>query len=304
MTALDRILAKKVILLDGGLGSELEKRNIKINNELWSASALLQSPDTIKSIHRDYFNAGSQIAITDTYQVHIPSAADTSTGYKLIDLAVDLARQALNESLETEGIIAGSIGPYGAYLANGAEYTGDYQLTQREYQLFHHERITRLVQDQVDVLLLETMPNFEEVKAIVDLITTEFPETSIFLSFSTEGGVHLWDGTSLSYAVKSLEHVKQIRAIGVNCTEPENILKAIQNIRPYTTKKIIVYPNAGDTYDPTSKRWINDHGPIDWTTLVPQWVRAGAEIIGGCCRTSPEDIFEIKKILNKNYKAL
>lgn len=297
MTALDRILAKKIILLDGGLGSELEKRNIKIDNELWSASALLQSPDTIKSIHRDYFNVGSQIAITDTYQVHIPFADDASTGYKLIDVAVDLARQALNESLETEGIIAGSIGPYGAYLANGAEYTGDYQLTQREYQLFHRERITRLVQNQVDVLLLETMPNFEEVKAIVDLIVTKFPKTSVFLSFSTEGGLHLWDGTSLSYAVKSLEQVKQIRAIGVNCTEPENILKAIQNCRPYTTKKIIVYPNAGDTYDPTSKLWISDHGPIDWQTLVPQWVRAGAEIIGGCCRTSPEDILDIKKSL-------
>jgi homocysteine S-methyltransferase len=92
---------------------------------------------------------------------------------------------------------------------------------------------------------------------------------------------------------------EQIRAIGVNCTAPENIIKALHNIVPYTKKKIIVYPNAGDTYDPISKRWVTDHGPINWSELVPTWYEAGACLIGGCCRTSPDDIYEINKAVQQ-----
>lgn len=305
MTKVDHIIENNIVTLDGGLGSELEKKHVEVNNNLWSASALIQNPGIVRDIHKSYFNAGAQLAITDTYQVHIPFPnGDQLRGYELIDLAVDLAKESLSDSNQRQesGLIAGSVGPYGAYLSNGAEYTGDYQLSQSEYKDFHRERVNRLVQDNVDVLLLETMPNFEEAKAVVDLISTEFSKIPIFLSFSTELGEHLWDGTSLKEVISYFNQNEQIRAIGVNCTAPENIIKALHNIAPYTEKKIIVYPNAGDTYDPISKRWVTDHGPINWSELVPTWYEAGACLIGGCCRTSPDDIYEINDAVQQLKK--
>ncbi|AFS40688.1 homocysteine S-methyltransferase [Leuconostoc gelidum] len=297
MTKFESYIESGVVVIDGGMGSELEKRQIDVNNSWWSASALIQSPEDICDIHKNYFNAGASLAITDTYQAHIKSFTDQglseTKAYELIDSAVNLARHGLENSNRSDGLIAGSVGPYGAYLANGAEYTGNYYLSESEFQAFHRPRIARLIADGVDVFALETMPNFEETKALGHLLQQEFPSVDAYLSFATENGDHLWDGTPLSEAVTYFESISQIKAIGVNCTSPQNILPALKNITPNTSKKIIVYPNAGDDYDPETKRWVSQHGPIKWDELVPIWLAAGASLIGGCCRTSPDDINEI-----------
>ncbi|CAM3136670.1 homocysteine S-methyltransferase [Leuconostoc rapi] len=297
MTKFETYIASGTVILDGGMGSELEKRHIDVNNIWWSASALIQSPDDIRDIHKNYFNSGAALAITDTYQAHVKSFTDQglseTKAYELIDSAVALAKSGLEKSHRNNGLIAGSVGPYGAYLANGAEYTGRYHLTEQAYQNFHRPRIARLIADGVDILALETMPNFEETKAIGHLLQQEFPTVEAYLSFATEDGDHLWDGTPLAGAVAYFETVVQIKAIGVNCTSPQNILPALEKIAPNTSKKIVVYPNAGDEYDPKTKRWVSQHGPINWAELVPLWQAAGASLIGGCCRTSPDDIQEI-----------
>lgn len=297
MTKFESYIESGTVILDGGMGSELEKRQIDVNNSWWSASALIQSPEDIREIHKNYFNSGADLAITDTYQAHVKSFTDQGLSeqkaYELIDSAVGLAKLGLKDSNRSDGLIAGSVGPYGAYLANGAEYTGDYHLSEFEFQAFHRPRIVRLIDDGVDVLALETIPNFEEAKALGHLLQQEFPTVNAYLSFSTENGDHLWDGTRLSEAVAYFESISQIKAIGVNCTAPQNILPAIKNITPNTSKKIIVYPNAGDEYDPETKRWVSQHGPIKWDELVPLWQEAGANLIGGCCRTSPDDINDI-----------
>lgn len=301
MTKFESYIENGPVVLDGGFGSELEKRHIDVDNNLWSASALIKSPDDVYEIHKSFFNAGAMVVTTDTYQVHAKYFTDQGLeeykAYELIDSAVHLAQRALVDSRSKDGLIAGAIGPYGAYLANGAEYTGDYHLSQQAYKDFHRSRIQRLVDDGVDVLVLETMPNFEETKALADLLKNEFPDSDACLSFSTEAGASLWDGTPLNEAVTYFEKNEQIKAIGVNCTAPENILPALSNITPYTSKKVLVYPNAGDEYDPKTKRWVSHHKPISWFELVPLWQAAGASIIGGCCRTSPEDIRDIHKAI-------
>ncbi|WP_294976222.1 homocysteine S-methyltransferase [uncultured Leuconostoc sp.] len=305
MTKFESYIESGVVVLDGGMGSELEKRHIDVNNSWWSASALIQSPDDIREIHKNYFNSGAVLAITDTYQAHVKSFTDQglseTQAYELIDSAVALAKLGLKDSDRSDGLIAGSVGPYGAYLANGSEYTGDYHLSESEFQAFHRPRIARLIADGVDVLALETMPNFEEAKALGHLLQKEFATVDAYLSFAIENGDHLWDGTPLSEAVAYFESISQIKAIGVNCTSPQNILPALEKIAPNTSKKMIVYPNAGDEYDPETKRWVSQHGPINWAELVPVWQTAGASLIGGCCRTSPDDIDEIAQaITNTN----
>lgn len=302
MDKFSQYLKMTPLTLDGGMGSELEQQNINVDNNLWSASALIQSPGTIAKIHQHYFDAGAQGAITDTYQAHVATflaqGFDSHKAYELIDTAVHLAKEGLALSTQDDGLIIGSVGPYGAYLANGAEYTGDYHLSKQAYQDFHRQRIERLVQDGVDLIGLETMPNFTEAQALSELLETEFPETPAYLSFSIKDGNTLCDGTSLATAVGYFEKYAQIKAIGVNCTAPDNILTALQAIQPQTTKQIIIYPNAGDTYDPQTKQWVDDYGPIDWQELVPQWLNQGATIIGGCCRTTPKDITAIKQAID------
>ncbi|MBU7450486.1 homocysteine S-methyltransferase [Leuconostoc citreum] len=303
MTKFSELLLQGPVILDGGLGSEIDKQHIAVANNLWSASALIQAPNLVRDIHQSYFNAGAQIAIVDTYQAHpqtfVDSGLSENEAYELIDLAVALARDGLKKSEKSSGIIAGSVGPYGAYLANGAEYTGDYDLSIQAYQAFHRQRIKRLVHNNVDILALETMPNFKEAQAIALLLQNEFPEVEAYLSFATEAGDHLWDGTRLAHAVAYFNQFEQIKAIGINCTAPDNILPAITRIKPNTDKKVIVYPNAGEVYNPETKRWVTNNEPINWRRLVPLWQHAGADIIGGCCRTSPEDIREIHDILQK-----
>ncbi|WP_220738596.1 homocysteine S-methyltransferase [Leuconostoc miyukkimchii] len=294
MTQFNELLVKdKTIILDGGFGSELEKRAIDLDNNLWSASALIQSPDTVKEIHQDYLNSGAEILITDTYQANPKTFTNAGISeeqaFQLIDVAVQQAKAAIKAS-HNSAVVAGSVGPYGAFLANGAEYTGDYSLSSAEYKAFHRPQIARLIANDVDLIALETLPNFEEAKALAELLQDEFPLIDAYFSFSTEAGDHLWDGTKLSEAVAYFEPYQQIKAIGINCTAPENILIALGNIVPNTTKKVIVYPNAGEIYDPISKAWLTKSGPINWQQLVPVWQEAGADIIGGCCRTSPTDI--------------
>ncbi|MEX0380421.1 homocysteine S-methyltransferase [Leuconostoc sp. MS02] len=302
MSKFETYINSRTVILDGGMGSELAKRDVTVDTSLWSSGALIDAPNDVRDIHKNFFNSGADVAITDTYQAHVKTfenvGIDEKKAYSLIDKAVTLAKEGLEQSVKQDGIIAGSIGPYGAYLANGAEYTGDYQLSQKAYQDFHRPRLIRLVASGVDVLALETMPNFQEAKAIADLIKNEFPASDAYLSFSTEAGDHLWDGTPLSQAVAYFEKIPQIKAIGVNCTAPQNILPALKNITPNTSKKVVVYPNSGDDYDPDTKRWVSEHGPINWAELVPLWQKFGADLIGGCCRTNPDDIYEIHEAVH------
>jgi Homocysteine/selenocysteine methylase (S-methylmethionine-dependent) len=190
-------------------------------------------------------------------------------------------------------LIAGSIGPYGAYLANGSEYTGDYDLTQEEYIKFHYPRMKLLFDAGVDLFAFETQPNFKETKALVRLLTDKFPDKTAWLTFSVNDKHQLCDTTPLREAISEFEDTKQIEGIGVNCTSMDNIDDLVKLIRPLTNKPLIVYPNNGDVYDPISKSWQKSPLTKKFADLVPKWIDDGADVIGGCCRTTPEDIAEI-----------
>ncbi|GAX01300.1 homocysteine S-methyltransferase [Secundilactobacillus silagei] len=297
---------QSALVVDGAMATELEKRGVDTDNDLWSAMALVHDPDAVVAVHRSYFDAGANIAITDSYQANIPAfvkagLTQEQSGKMIFD-SVKLAQRARSEYEQTLTdevrqekplLIAGSVGPYGAYLADGSEYTGDYSLTQQEYQDFHRARLNLLEGAGIDLFAFETQPNFAEAKALVNLLQNEFSGIPAWLSFSVTDQAKLCDGTPLTQAVEYFNQFPDIVAIGVNCTAMANIEALIQVIAKATDKPIIVYPNNGDTYDPVTKTWELNPNAKSFSELVPKWRAAGASLIGGCCRTTPADIQEI-----------
>ncbi|OXM99633.1 homocysteine S-methyltransferase [Bifidobacterium vansinderenii] len=301
------LAAQSPLIVDGAMATELEKRRVDTANELWSAMALIHDPQAVRSVHLSYFEAGANIAITDTYQANIPAferiGLSAAEARQLISAA---AREALtardayrafDPGLEAASggpgrplLVAGSIGPYGAFLADGSEYTGAYTLADAQYRDFHRERMRILADAGVDLFAFETMPNMGEVRALVGLLAEEFPGREAWVSFSLHDDGHLCDGTPLEEAAAKLDGFVQISAIGVNCVPLDMVTAAIRRIRMGTSKPIIVYPNNGDIYHPDTKTWTPNPSGLSLAQLAPQWIAAGASLIGGCCRTTPEDI--------------
>lgn len=291
--------AEPFVLLDGAMATELEGRGCNLADSLWSAKVLMENPTLIRDVHLDYFRAGARVAITASYQATPAGFAarglDEAQSRALIARSVALAQEARERYL-TENpqagtlLIAGSVGPYGAYLADGSEYRGDYQRSAEEFQAFHRPRVDALLEAGADLLACETLPSFAEISALAALLA-EYPEARAWFSFTLRDARHLSDGTPLQDVVAALSRYPQIIALGINCIALENTNDALGHLHSLTPLPLVVYPNSGEHYDAVSKTW-HHHGEACDTLAhhLPQWLEAGARLIGGCCRTTPADI--------------
>ncbi len=299
------------LVIDGAMSTALEALGADLNDTLWSAKVLVENPALIEQVHYDYFKAGAQAAITASYQATEAGFAKKGVGSakaeELIGLSVTLAKQArerfLKDYPETDGrnlIIAGAVGPYGAYLSNGAEYTGDYHLTRDEYRAFHALRVKALVEAGADLLGIETQPRLDEIEAVLSLI--EDQDITSWVTMTLKDSGHLPDGTPLEEAARVLDANPHVEAIGLNCVKRELVEDALEALRRGTSKPLVVYPNAGRVYDPATKTWHDapahaGHAPQSWGGFVPLWRRTGAVCIGGCCQTLPKDIVQIAQLM-------
>lgn len=290
-----------VLVIDGALATELERRGCDLKDSLWSAKILLEQPEKIKQVHYDYFKAGADCAITASYQATIAGFAKhglrEAEAIALMQKSVALAKEARDEFWANEAnrtgrakpFVAASVGPYGAFLADGSEYRGNYGLTENELIDFHRPRMKALVEAGADILACETIPCLIEALAIAKLLQ-EFPNTVAWISFSACDEKHISEGQVFADCVKALEEYSQIVAIGINCTSPKYIPSLIREAKQVTEKPILVYPNSGEHYDATKSDW--DGHPVyeSFGAEAKEWYNAGARLIGGCCRTTPEDI--------------
>ncbi|OPJ62912.1 homocysteine S-methyltransferase [Clostridium oryzae] len=290
-----------LIILDGALATELENRGCNINDSLWSAKILAENPDIIEQIHLDYFSAGADCAITASYQATIEGFVKKgfteSQAVALIKKSVEVAKRARDSFWEDPSnrtnrpfpFVAGSVGPYGAYLADGSEYRGDYKISCDDLIDFHRPRINILIEEGVDILACETFPSLEEAKAIVKLLE-EFPDTYCWISFTGKNDFEISDGTLISECAKYLDTCRQVVATGINCTSPKFIPSLINEIKANTSKPIVVYPNSGEEYDAADKCWHGHTSSEEYASDAKVWFEHGAKLIGGCCRTKPADI--------------
>ena len=297
---------QRVAIVDGAMATELERHGCDLNDALWSARILLEQPELIRDVHLDYFHAGADFAITASYQATVEGFAkrglDREQSLDLITKSVRLAQEARDEFWSNEAnranrlrpFVAGSVGPYGAYLADGSEYTGDYGLTVDELMAFHRPRVEALISAGTDLLACETLPCLIEARALIRLLA-EFPDTLAWFSFSARDGEHISSGELASDCAGFLNTQRQAAAIGVNCTSLLHISSLIGEIKNVTSKPIIVYPNSGESYSAATKTWHGDSSCGMFGVQSKQWYENGATVIGGCCRTTPGDIRELSK---------
>jgi len=289
-------LSHSFTLLDGGLSTALEELGCELKTSLWSGELLKSSPDQIRLAHEAYLRAGAQILISSSYQISYPGCNARNWTDEEVDEALELSTQlARFDNVK----VAASIGPYGASLANGDEFRGNYGLSIDELKDFHRRRLHIIMSTRPDFLAIETIPELTEARAIIELI--EDSDSSVipyWVSFSCKDSQHLNSGESFKDAVKLVEEfAKNAVAVGINCTNPAYITSLLSSAKTYLP--FVVYPNAGGTWNAETKEL---EGAVKGFTeqQLSEWKTYGARLIGGCCGIGPLEITAVAKSFHNN----
>jgi homocysteine S-methyltransferase len=294
-------------VLDGGMATELERKGCKLDGPLWSAQVLESAPEVIAQVHREYLEAGADCLVTASYQV-------SEEGFRELGRATAGAARAAADALRSavaiaEGVrrgyqankprkiwIAAGLGPYGAALHNGAEYHGNYDCSFEDLISFHSRRLAVLQHTNADFAAFETIPSAEEAQAIVAALS-QFPSLGACVSFTCRDAKHIAHGEDLRDPAKTLDGSAQVIAIGVNCTHPKFVLPLTRELASVTRKPIAVYPNSGEDWDAERRRWTGKGETAAFGEMALEWREAGAQWIGGCCRTGPKEIKAVAEAL-------
>ena len=303
--ALADALADGVVLLDGGLSTELVAAGHDVSSSLWSARLLRDDPGAIVAAHARFFAAGARVATTASYQASAQGFAaaglDAGEARQLLVRSVRLAQEARAEAgLDDEAWVAASVGPYGAVLADGSEYTGAYADPAREgaldvaaLRLFHRPRLEALAEAGADVLACETLPAAAEVEAL--LRELELLDVAAWVSLTVvvdaDGVVRTRRGEVAADVFAMLRDAPGVVAAGANCLDPRDAAPAVAVAAASSGLPVVVYPNSGEQWDAAQRQW--DGEPTLRTTAVVQWVRDGARLVGGCCRVGPALLSEL-----------
>ena len=295
-TSLADALVRGVVALDGGLSTELEAAGHDVSTSLWSARLVEQDPAAVVAAHTRFFAAGARVATTASYQI-------SAQGFVAAGLGADAAERSLRRSValaadarDVAGLagsawVAGSVGPYGAVLADGSEYTGAYAgsdgLDLAALRRVHRPRLHALADAGADVLACETLPAALEVEALLlELAEVDVPA---WISLTTEvdaaGTVRSRRGEAAEDVFAMVRDAPSVVGVGVNCLPPGDVTAAVAAAAA-AGRPVVVYPNSGEHWDARARSWEGDPrlSPAD----VQQWVDGGARLVGGCCRVGPE----------------
>jgi homocysteine S-methyltransferase len=306
---LDDLLAGgRSVVLDGGLATQLEAQGADIGDALWSARLLVDDPEAIVRAHLAFYRAGAQVATTASYQATFEGfarrGADHEAAAGLLRRSVELAQRARAVALaERDGpggrdderplLVAASIGPYGASLADGAEYRGRHGLSVAALRDFHRERMAVLLEAGPDLLACETIPEIEEGVALIGLL--DELGAAGWLSFTCADGARLRSGAPVEEAIALADGSPGVVAVGINCTAPGYALELVERTAALTSLPVVVYPNSGEGWDAVARRWTGAPDTVGGPS-AGAWIAAGARLVGGCCRVGPAQIAEIAAV--------
>jgi homocysteine S-methyltransferase len=308
--AISAILAAQgFAVLDGGLATELERRGADLRDPLWSARVLLENPDLVGLVHESYFAAGADVAVSASYQASLSGFTARGTtaeeARRLIALSVELAREARQRFWDSTGgaatqrvwpLVAGSIGPYGAALADGSEYRGNYAISRQALADFHGPRLEALIGAAPDLLAIETIPSPDEALQVLELLEA-WPDMQAWVSFTCRDASRVSEGQPAAEAIAAVAGHPQVIAVGFNCVAPTLASHLLAAAAAVTDKPLVIYPNSGELWDAEERRWIAGEGAGDFSESAPRWRERGARLIGGCCRTTPDTIRAIRRSL-------
>jgi homocysteine S-methyltransferase len=291
------------LLIDGGLGTELERAGCDLSSPLWSARVLLFEPAQVVRVHQSYLDAGADCITTASYQISGEGFRRAGLSAEEADLALTtsvlLARQVRDQfhrEHRRHALVAASVGPYGAMLADGSEFRGDYRVSLEDLIEFHLPRMTTLAAAGPDLLACETIPSRLEAEALLYCLRSLTSQKAAWFTFSCRDDQHVSHGEELAACGRLLNAEPQVAAIGVNCTAPRLITPLVRRLRRVTDKPILVYPNSGRSWDAQTRQWQGAPEPAAGLPAA-EWLRAGARWFGGCCGTTPRDIAKLRAAL-------
>lgn len=312
--------AGKVYLLDGGFSTQLSKYVSDVDTDpLWTARSLVQNKKEVIKVHRDFISAGARIILTCSYQVSNKLFQEQlgldkhQTREHVID-SVKLAWQAIQLEAGVRGyqFVAGSVGPYGACLHDGSEYTGDYLqgedgLSQEELVDWHRDRIQALQDGGVSFIAAETVPMVREALAIMDTVC-QVGLLKMWVTFTLKDKNHLAGGETVQEAVTAVVNHQLSRdgrliAVGFNCSSPDLITEALQEARLSSRNvPLIVYPNSGEKWE--CGHWSRvQEDDVSWLNKIQDWIKLGTIIIGGCCRVDAQMLPKIEEEIIKGISV-
>ncbi|WP_087098469.1 homocysteine S-methyltransferase [Nocardiopsis sp. JB363] len=294
-------MTDRTLVVDGGLATRLEAYGRDLGGGLWSARLLAQEPELIARVHRDYFEAGADVAIAAGYQASV--GGFTALGYSRAEASALVARSVELAVAERDafgsGLVAAGVGPYGAALANGSEYTGDYDLDEEGLYRWHRERWRILTGSGADLVACETLPSAAEARALARLVE-ETPGVRAWFGFSCADDTRIGDGTPLREVARALAPLYRrgrVVAVGVNCVPPSHVSRLVREVASVGLPAV-AYPNSGEVWDAERGVWTGSTDVEGFGSAAAGWCADGAVLVGGCCRTGPEHIRAIREAVD------
>jgi S-methylmethionine-dependent homocysteine/selenocysteine methylase len=288
---LERRLAQgPALLLDGALGTELERRGVACGLPLWSTHALLDRPELVAEVHRDYVEAGAEIVTANTFRTQRRTLARAAglaeRDAELSARAIELARQAARGAPRPV-IVAGSAAPLEDCFA--PELVPDAASLNRE----HTRHAENLAGGGADLILIETMNCIREAEAAARAArATGLPFHVSFVCWR-EG--RLLSGESLADALRAVLAFGPL-SVGVNCLPPSAVAACLSPLCN-ATLPFGVYANLGAPAVSAEGERSEDCTPEVFSEHADSWLRAGARLVGGCCGTGPAHIRALARLL-------
>lgn len=284
MRFLTRLQSSSVLVLDGATGTNLQRRGLPPGtpSDLW----VLDNPDAVLQLYRDFVAAGSDIILTNTFgssRLHLGHAGLADRFEESNRKAVLLAQQAV---AGTDTLVAGSLGPLGEMVQPFGT------LSEADAETAFAEQARVLSEAGVDLLVIETQYDLNEAKAAVRAARS-VSDLPVVCSFSYDRGTRTMMGVKPAQMAGELAEMG-LSALGINCGRSlQDNLKALGELRGATDLPIWFKPNAGLPRTTEDNQLIYDVSPADMGAQVGDWVQAGARLVGGCCGTSPEHLAAI-----------
>lgn len=283
------MLQKSILVCDGAMGTELQKLGLPPGDspELLN----LTHPEIVKQVHQNYINAGADIITTNTFGAN-PARLKLHNLENKFEEICSAAVAIAKESAKDKFVFA-SIGPLGEIL----EPLGELPIISAEE--YFNVQISALVKTKIDGFIVETMMALEEIEIAVNSIkkNSSLPIIATMTFENGKSGLRTMWGISVDDAVKKLESLN-VDVIGANCGNGfDDMIAIMKEMRNLTDKPIIAQANAG------IPQWIDGKSVYTETAAsieskVKELIDIGVNIIGGCCGTTPEHIFAIRKLVD------
>jgi len=282
--------SSKIILFDGGMGSEVFKRGIKPGK--LPDTLNFEQPDIIYEIHKAYYDAGADMCQSNTFGSSFINLENHNEGHRIREINLR-GLESIKKACPPNRLIVADVGPSGEFRPPVGKASPDQWVSSFEQQVI-------ILEDGIDLWHIETMSDIEEMKAALVAVKniSKKPIISSMTYKKTKKGYYTIMGDSLEKCVQFQED-QQVDVIGANCTlGSDEMVDLMKDLKHLTDKPISVKPNAGQPRINSDNVAVYDQPIMDFVNDIGEMIQLGAKIVGGCCGTSPTTIKEMRKLID------